>query len=116
MVYDRKEREESLQERDPFAIPEGAQIGDNYKVPFNHPKEGDVELTIFIKEGNEGEPVRYMNTADATRLAKKSRETVKEMLSGVKRYRFHYMGNVRLVRYDDIIVVIAAANRPIPDD
>lgn len=116
MVYDRKEREESLQESDPFAIPEGLTIGDTYKVPFSHPKKGEVEITIFIKEGDgKGQPMRCIKHGDAVLLTRKSRDTASEMFKGIRHYTFKFMGNVKLLRYDDVREAIAAAHRPIKD-
>lgn len=105
-----------MQERDPFAIPDGMEIGDEYEVPFEHPKKGEVQITVFVMEGDkEGELMRYINTGDAVLLTKKSRDTATKMLKDVKQYRFQFMGNVKLVRYDSVIAAIAAAYRPIKD-
>jgi hypothetical protein len=101
------------EKEDPFAIPRGKEIGDEYIVPFKHPKEeGDVPITIYLKEGDKGEPMRYVNMSHAVLLTKKSRDTAIRMLKAVKRYKFEFMGNVQLVRYDDVKSAIAAANRP----
>ncbi len=117
IVYEEKEREEKLtpDKGDPFAIPEGLQIGDEYKVPFDHPKEGQVEITIYIKEGEQGLPMRHINISHAVLLTRRSRETASKMIANVKRYKFDFMGNVQLLRYDDLREAIAAAHRPILD-
>lgn len=101
--------------KDPFAIPEGATIGDEYKVLFSHPKKGDIEITIYLMEDEQGKMVRFINTSDAVVLTRKSRETANKIFVGVKRYPFSAIGNKRLLRYDDVREAIAAVHRPIPD-
>ena len=98
---------------DPFAIPNGLEIGDEYKVPFGHPKEGNIEITIHILQEYEGgPPIRFVNVSHAALLTKKSRETAGKIIKGVKRHDFSFVGNAKLVRYDDVREAIAAAHRP----
>lgn len=111
IVYDRKEREELQESKDPFAIPEGARVGDEYVVPFEHPKKGTVEITIYLMEDEAEKMARFIKTSDAVLLTRKSRDTANKIFVNVKRYPPSAMGNVRLLRYDDVREAIAAVYR-----